>query len=87
MSDTTHCQSCTRPIEGESDFGTEADGTRSRDYCSCCYQRGQFTEPHVTMHQMLARVIDICAEHHIMPREQAERELPVWFRQLKRWQG
>ena len=80
-----HCQSCTQPIEKDADFGTEADGSRSRDYCSCCYQNGAFTEPEVTMDQMLARVIDICAEHNIMSREQAERELPVWFASLKRW--
>jgi hypothetical protein len=85
MPDATHCQSCTRPIDGESDFGTEADGTRSRDYCSCCYEHGQFTEPQVRMQQMLDRVIDICAQYHILPREQAERELPAQFAAMKRW--
>ena len=85
MSAPTHCQSCTRPIDGPADFGTESDGRPSPDYCSCCYQSGRFTEPHVTMHEMLTRVIDTCVQYNILPRDQAERELPAQFRSLKRW--
>jgi Putative zinc ribbon domain len=28
--------------------GTEANGSKSTDYCSCCYRMGQFTERDLT---------------------------------------
>ena len=87
MNDKSHCQSCSRPIEGEDDFGTEADGGRSAMYCSCCYQKGAFTEPDVTMEQMLERVIGIVIEHRIMPPDEARRQLPGYFRTLARWRA
>ena len=85
MGDKQHCQSCSRPIEGEADFGTEADGSHSALYCSCCYQKGAFSEPGVTMEQMLERVIGIVIEHRIMSPDDARRQLPDHFRSLARW--
>ena len=32
--------------------GTQADGSRSKKYCSYCYQDGQFTQPDWTAEQM-----------------------------------
>jgi hypothetical protein len=40
------CQSCGMPLSKDDKGGaTEADGTRSTEYCSHCYVRGTFTEP------------------------------------------
>jgi hypothetical protein len=36
--------------------GTNADGSKSRMYCSHCYQAGRFTLPDITMEQMQERV-------------------------------
>ena len=38
------CQSCGMPM-GDTDelYGTEADGSKSTDYCSYCYADGAFT--------------------------------------------
>jgi hypothetical protein len=36
--------------------GTLADGSRTAEYCSHCYQNGGFTQPDLTMQDMLARV-------------------------------
>lgn len=36
------CQSCAMPMSDEH-FGTEKDGSKSEDYCSYCYQDGEFT--------------------------------------------
>lgn len=38
-----YCQSCYMPMTKSDDFGTEADGSPSRDYCCHCYQNGDFT--------------------------------------------
>jgi hypothetical protein len=32
--------------------GSEADGTRSRKYCSSCYENGAFKHPEMTMKDM-----------------------------------
>jgi hypothetical protein len=37
--------------------GTESDGiTRSIEYCSNCYRNGMFTEPDITVEEMIAKV-------------------------------
>ena len=52
-----NCQSCGMPLKrDESGGGTEADGSRSRTYCSHCYKGGEFTVPDVTAKQMQERV-------------------------------
>jgi hypothetical protein len=51
------CQSCGMPLtKDERGGGTEADGSKSRTYCSHCYQRGKFTSPDLTLEEMQARV-------------------------------
>jgi hypothetical protein len=52
-----HCQSCGMPMKRDAGGGgTEADGTKSPDYCSKCYQGGKFTEPDITVDGMVAKV-------------------------------
>ena len=51
------CQSCGMPMEKPQDFGTAGSGYRVNDYCHYCYRDGAFTDPGVTMGQM----IDFCA--------------------------
>lgn len=51
------CQSCGMPLSrDEKGGGTEADGSKSAEYCSHCYQKGRFTEPALTVGQMTERV-------------------------------
>ena len=47
------CQSCGMPM-GDTDelYGTEADGSKSTDYCSYCYADGAFTSE-CTMDEMI----------------------------------
>ncbi len=52
-----YCQSCGMPLSQDPMCGgTEAGGDRSKDYCSYCYQNGQFTKPDMTASQM----VDFC---------------------------
>lgn len=83
------CQSCGMPLLKSEDFGTEADGTPSKDYCTYCYQKGHFTQE-CTMEQM----IDHCAQFHDQfkdengqgyTREEAIAQMRLYFPQLKRW--
>jgi hypothetical protein len=51
------CQSCGMPLSrDEQGGGTDADGSKSRVYCSHCYVDGKFTLPDYTVEQMQDRV-------------------------------
>lgn len=53
------CQSCGMPLaRDEKGGGTEKNGSLSSEYCSHCYQQGQFTEPALSVDQMIAKVRD-----------------------------
>lgn len=48
-----NCQSCGMPLKrDEQGGGTEADGAKSKMYCSKCYQNGKFTRPDITVNEM-----------------------------------
>jgi hypothetical protein len=63
--------------------GTEADGSRSTEFCSYCYQNGAFFEPNMTLEQMIAKLEPIMAGMH-MPSQVIERTKAT-LPQLKRW--
>ena len=43
---------------GDGFYGTNADGTPACDYCTLCYHAGAFTEPGLTLDEMVTRSID-----------------------------
>jgi len=52
-----NCQSCGMPLKkDEKGGGTNADGSKSKMYCSHCYENGKFTMPDITVDQMKERV-------------------------------
>jgi len=58
------CQSCGMPLKRDQEGGgTNADGTKSRIYCSHCYKDGRFTMPDITAAQMQERVRGKLREH------------------------
>ncbi|MGC9443857.1 MAG: zinc ribbon domain-containing protein [Candidatus Methanospirareceae archaeon] len=79
------CQSCGMPLQEESDFGTNADGTPNHDYCKYCFQNGAFTDPTVTMEEMIGKVIGMMVAMHIMPEDQAKALATTFIPTLKRW--
>ena len=48
------CNSCGRPM-GRNDYGTNEDGSPNMDYCKDCFQNGEFTEPDITINEMIIR--------------------------------
>ena len=61
-----YCQSCGMSLSKDAQGGgTEADGSRSTQYCSHCYLSGRFTEPNLTADQMVAKVQSKMKEMHI----------------------
>lgn len=48
-----NCQSCGMPLKkDENGGGTNADGTKSKMYCSKCYKGGKFISPNMTVEEM-----------------------------------
>lgn len=82
------CQSCGMPLTDENK-GTNADNSRSEDYCMYCYKEGTFTQD-FNMNQM----IEFCAQFtdqmnqatgwNLTP-EQAKEQMRQFFPHLKRW--
>lgn len=86
LNNTKFCQSCGMPLAPDQ-YGAEADGTPNEDYCSYCYQGGQFTNE-MTMDEM----IDFCAPMMAkgnpgMSQEQAKEQMHRFFPMLKRWKA
>jgi len=81
------CQSCSMPLGKPEDFGTDPAGYRVNDYCRHCYQAGGFTEPNVTMAEMIDRCVDVMAKRSIMPAGPARALLTDVMPRMKRWRS
>lgn len=82
------CESCGMPM-GDTDqlYGTEADGSKSAEYCSYCYEKGALTF-HGTMEEMMEICIPPMVESNPgMTAEQARQMMGQFFPMLKRWKA
>lgn len=83
--DTKICQKCAMPMEDISLMGTNADGSRNGEYCTYCFQKGEFTSE-VTMEEM----VEICVPHMVqagMEEEAARTHMRNILPTLKGWQN
>lgn len=81
--DTKICQSCAMPMEDVSLMGTNLDGSKNEDYCTYCFQKGEFTSE-VTMEEM----IEICVPHMVqggMEESEARKYITNILPTLKAW--
>lgn len=85
--DMKFCQSCGMPLEKPEDHGTGKDGKKDDDYCFHCLQAGKFTEPDITMEEMIDKVVGYMENHDDIPKGQARPMLVVFMPTLKRWRG
>ena len=79
----TFCQSCAMPLQKPEDFGTNADGSKNKEYCQYCYQNGQFVAPDITMEEMIEKCAEIMQQMQMPPDliERTKQFIPT----LKRW--
>ena len=81
-----YCQSCGMPMGGTTElYGTEADGSKSEDYCKYCYENGAFTTA-----DSMEEMIEFCVPHMAggnsgMTEEEARSMMKAFFPTLKRW--
>lgn len=81
------CQCCGMPLgTPEDNYGTEADGTKSADYCKYCYEKGKFLFEG-TMEEMIEFCVPHMVEHNAgMTAAAARAQMQAFFPTLKHWQ-
>jgi len=77
------CQSCSMPMINPGDFGTNADGSQSDQFCHHCFGNGRFTEPDITMEGMIEKCTALMREMHLPDAEIEQTR--VFIPMLKRW--
>jgi len=79
------CQSCEMRIPESSKFGTNADGSKSDDYCCYCWKKGKFTN-NMTLEQAIEDNIRFVLEHgEAKTEDEARAMLRESMPKLKRW--
>jgi len=79
------CQSCSMPLGKPEDFGTDKAGYRVNDFCRHCFADGAFTEPNISMSEMLERCVRVMDSQGIMAAPQARALLADVMPRLGRW--
>jgi hypothetical protein len=79
------CNSCGRPIVKE-DYGTNADGSLNPEFCKDCYQNGAYTEPDITLEEMIVRKTkEMMDKNPRLAETQATGITAFFIPSLKRW--
>lgn len=81
------CQSCGMPMDNPECFGTDERGLRDNDYCVHCFENGKFTNPDISMEEMIDLVIEIMVEKTKMSEDQAGQIARPFIPTLKRWRN
>jgi hypothetical protein len=82
--ETKICQSCGMPMTKPEDFGTNADGSPSSEYCRYCFQNGEFTAK-MEMPEFIEMQVKIATEKLGMPEDKARQMAESTIPNLKRW--
>lgn len=85
MDDQKRCQSCGMPLE-DGFFGTNENGDDSLDYCAFCLKNGHFSDPDMTVGDMMVRSVKRLMNMHGFDEEKAKKFAAEVIPKLKRWQ-
>lgn len=80
----TICQSCGMPLDDESLFRKNKDGSKNNDYCRYCFPNGTFSKDE-TMDEMIESCIPFRINEDCPDAETARRKMMEYFPTLKRW--
>jgi hypothetical protein len=91
MTETGHeatiCQSCGMPLQKEEDFGSNADGSRSGEYCHFCYKSGEFLDEGITMEKKIEKLVQMSVSQMNVDENDAREMANSLIPNLKRWRG
>ncbi|OWT33720.1 hypothetical protein BGI41_00915 [Methanobrevibacter sp. 87.7] len=80
------CNSCGKPMTRTDELGTNKDGSPNEYYCADCYQNGEFTEPDLTVEDMIVKKAQEMLDKNPDLREGDATGLLINFLpNLKRW--
>ena len=82
----TICQSCGKPINKPEEYGKNADGSQNNDYCGYCFKDGNFTNPNITMENMIDITAILTASVLNISEKEAIEKTRITIPKLKRWQ-
>ena len=78
------CQSCGMPMIKPEDFGTNADGSKNEEYCTYCFQKGDFTMPAENVEEMIEKLVSM-HDQMGLTEEEARKTASENLPKLKRW--
>ncbi len=74
------------PLRKKEDFGSNADGSRSKEYCFHCFQNGRFLDEGITLQEKIEKNVKFAVQMGMMEdeaRKMASSVLP----KLERWKN
>ncbi len=91
MDELLYCQSCGMPLESDEVKGTNADGSKSQEYCAYCYKDGDYCQA-MTMQEMIELNLQYLDDWNKMTSEpqtaeQVRAQLEAFLPTLKRWKS
>jgi hypothetical protein len=78
------CQSCGMPMVKPEDFGTKTNESKHEEYCTYCYQKGEFTFPATNVEEMIEKLVAMHDRMEITE-EEARKMATAYLPKLKRW--
>jgi len=78
------CQSYGMPLAKDTDFGTNADGRKSEEYCFHCFKDGKFLDEGITLQEKIEKNVRFGVQMGMkedVARNMCEKVLP----KLERW--
>lgn len=84
MEEMILCQSCGDLLMNKKMLGTNADGSKSKDYCLYCYQNGVFTQD-LTVNDMIEQNLAKLEGQTNAPLRELRYQLEHSVPALKRW--
>ncbi len=72
------------PLQKEEDFGTNADGSKSEEYCFHCFQNGKFLDEGITLEGKISKNVKFAVQMG-MSEDEARKLASEVLPKLKRW--
>ncbi|MSQ14955.1 MAG: transcriptional regulator [Dehalococcoidia bacterium] len=72
-------------FEGQDNFGTNSDGTKTEEYCMFCYQDGAFTTPNLTLDEMISMSVRVMTSELNFSEQRAVELSNSVIPNLRRW--
>ena len=79
------CQSCGMGVEHKEEFGTNEDNTYNEKFCIYCFKDGKYTQPNLSIKDMIDKVIEICLQSTLLEEEEAKKFAEDTIPNLERW--